>query len=126
MANYFELPVYKKALDLAKALTLSTQKTPRDIRFTRVTALKNAALDIAEKIAFANGSLDDAEARARYIGECIGTLRRMEIGVRVLKDCNHITKSGFGAIVAAEGRLGRQLQAWQDSTLKKIRSEENV
>jgi len=120
MAHFFELPVYKRAIDLAAALTRSTKKTDKDIRFTRVTAMKNQAMDIAKKIAFANDELEDLEEREKYINECLDMLHEMEIDVRVLKDANYITKNGFGAITAAEGKLGRQLNGWSNSTLKKL------
>lgn len=120
MAHFYELPVYKRAIDLAKALTKSTKKTDKDIRFTRVTAMKNQAMDIAKKIAFANDELEDLEAREAYINECLNTLHGIEIGSRVLKDADYLTKSGFGAITAAEGKLGRQLNGWSNSTLKKL------
>jgi|GEM_PF-6871133 len=120
MAHFYELPVYKRAIGLAKALTKSTKKTDKDIRFTRVTAMKNQAMDIAKKIAFANDELEDLEAREAYINECLNTLHGIEIDSRVLKDADYLTKSGFGAITAAEGKLGRQLNGWSNSTLKKL------
>ena len=125
MAHFFELPVYKKAIELATALTMSTQKTPRDIRFTRVSSLKNKALDIAKTIAFANGELDNHTRREKYIRECLEVLHEMEIDVRVLKDAHLIPESGFNAITAVEGRLGSQLHSWLNSTVKKKESAES-
>ena len=64
--------------------------------------------------------LEDLEAREAYINECLDTLHGIEIDSRVLKDADYLTKSGFGAITAAEGKLGRQLNGWSNSTLKKL------
>ena len=120
MANFYELPVYKKAIDLATTLTRSTNKTDKDIRFTRVTGMKNRVMDIAKTIAFANGEPETPEVRMEYIDKCLDALHDIEIDVRVLKDANLITKSGFNAIAAAEGRLGRQLIGWKNATAKKM------
>lgn len=122
MAHFFELPVYKKAVELATALTMSTQKTPRDIRFTRISDMKNKTLDIAKTIAFANEELYDASRREAYIRECLDMLHTTEINVRVLKDARLVTESGFKAITAVEGRLGAQLHSWLKSTVKKKES----
>ena len=120
MAHFYELPVYKRAIDLATTLTKSTNKTDKDIRFTRVTAMKNKAMDIAKHIAFANDELGNLEERMKYIDSCLDVLHDIEIDTRVLKDANLITKSGFSAITSAEGRLGKQLNGWKNSVAKKL------
>ena len=82
--------------------------------------MKNAAMDIAKTIAFANEELENPNNRVKYIKKCVAVLHDIEIDVRVLKDAHLITKEGFGAISAVEGRLASQLQSWMNSTMKKL------
>lgn len=120
MAKYIDLPVYKKALDLVFSLTNSTQKTPKDIRFSRVTKMKNDVMDIAKYIAYAN---DIDSERVAYIEKAVEVLNDIKIDVRSLLDLKYISKTGFSAITLSEAKLSRQLEGWLKSTRAKIESQ---
>ena len=120
MAKYIDLPVYKRALDLVFSLTNSTQKMPKDIRFSRVTKMKNDVMDIAKYIAYANDA--DSE-RVAYIEKAVEVLNDIKIDVRSLLDLKYISKAGFSAITLSEAKLSRQLEGWLKSTRAKIESQ---
>ena len=120
MAKYIDLPVYKRALDLVFSLTNSTQKMPKDIRFSRVTKMKNDVMDIAKYIAYANDA--DSE-RVAYIEKAVEVLNDIKIDVRSLLDLKYISNTGFSAITLSEAKLSRQLEGWLKSTRAKIESQ---
>lgn len=114
-ANFFKLPVYKKALDLERQFTLSTQKAPRDVKYARLNAMHETVLQIIEDIAFAN---EFSIHRVEYINKALGELNGFIIRVRLLLDLRYISKKGFAAIVRAEEDVTRQLTGWRNSLEK--------
>lgn len=112
MANFHLLPVYKKALDLERQFTLSTQKAPRDVKFTRINAMHESILQIIEDVAFAS---EFTINRVEYINRALGELNGFIIRVRILLDLRYISKKGFAAIVRCEENVARQLIGWRKS-----------
>ena len=111
--EYFSLPAYNKARELTEQIARSTQKVPRDIRFTYVVEMKTASMGIMEYIAFAN---DRPEERAAFLDKAIMDLQRIMIRVRILKDLKYLPLKGYSAIIRKEEELIRQLKGWLNKT----------
>ena len=122
MANFFQFPVYKKALDLEKQFSESTKKVPRDVKYCRIDRMHETVLQIVEDIAFAN---EFEGSRTDYINRALGELNGFVIRVRILLDLHYITKKGFAAIVRAEESVTRQLLGWRNSVEKTAESMSN-
>ena len=112
MANFYSLPVYKKALELERQLTLSTRKVPRDVKYERVNSMHETTLRIIEDVAFAN---EFAASRVEHINRALCELNGLIIRVRILLDLQYITKKGFAAIARCEENVVRQLTGWRNS-----------
>lgn len=111
--EYYKLPAYNKARELTEQITRSTQKVPRDIRFSYVTQMQTASMGIMEHIAFAN---ENPEERAAYLDKAIMDLQRIMIRVRILKDLKYLPLKGYSAIIRKEEELVKQLTGWLNKT----------
>lgn len=115
--EFYNLPAYNKARQLAAQLIQSTQKVPRDIKFTYVRDAILVAMRIMEYTAFANETL---EQRATYLQMAINDVHAVMIKVRIMYDLRHISRKGYNAITKLEGQLESQLVGWHKSTLEQI------
>lgn len=109
MENH-QLPSYKKARDLVKQLSESTQKVPRTVKYTTVAEMINSALDIMVDIADANE--ENFGTREEFLKSALKRLSRIRIQVRCLYDLHYITKKGLNSISGYEGNLESQLKGW--------------
>lgn len=111
--EHFKLPAYNKARELAMQLIKSTQKVPKDIRYTYVRDLQVMTMGIMEHIAYAN---EKAEQRIAFLEKAQNDLHAITIRVRILKDLNHISTKGYSVIIRKEEELARQIAGWLNKT----------
>lgn len=114
---YYELPVYKKALELEVCLIRSTNKVNTDFRVGLIVPIKAKIQVIAKKIAFADVKKDE---RVKFIDEALETLKDVEIDIRCLYDMRVLPKKGWSAIIKAEGELAKQLSSWKKATINDL------
>lgn len=111
--EHYKLPAYNKARELAMQLIKSTQKVPRDIRYTYIRDLQLMAMAIMEHIAFAN---EKAEERISFLEKALSDLHKITIRIRIMKDLNHISTKGYSVVIRKEEELTRQLVGWLNKT----------
>ena len=115
--EFFSLPAYNKAREMTRQLLESTQKVPRDFRYTYVRDTILLGMSIMEHISFAN---DDLGQRAEFLDKAIKDLHSIMIKARIMYDLKHISRKGYNSITKYEGQLESQLIGWRKSTLDKI------
>lgn len=116
MAEHFKLPVYKAAIDLEKQFVLSTQKTPRRIKYTMVDSIYKSIIDMPVYIAFANNYGDE---RLQWVEKAVRTMNDVKIHLRVMLDVRAINEHQFSVIMEKQENLSRQLNGWMKSLMKK-------
>ena len=114
--EYYKLPAYNKARELTIQFLASSQKLPRDVKFTfgRECTLMN--IYMMKDIADAN---DDIDQRVESLEQSLQRLHEFNINIRVLLDLHMISKKGFAAISTKSAELERQLSAWKQSAKNK-------
>lgn len=110
------LPAYKKTLDLDEQFTRSTAKVPREIKYGRISKLRDIIMDILVQLAFADMNESD---RIRHIDTAQTLLNRLKVEVRILYDLKYIKDTGLDAIIREEGNLAAQLDGWRNSIQEK-------
>ncbi|MGN0309178.1 MAG: four helix bundle protein [Bacteroides sp.] len=112
MAEQFKLPVYKAAIDLEKQFVLSTQKTPRRIKYTMVDYVYKSILDMPVYIAFAN---EYGGERLQWVEKAVRKMNDVKIHLRVMLDVWAINEHQFAVIMEKQENLSRQLYGWMKS-----------
>ena len=118
--KFFELPAYNKARQLTMQLMESTQKVPRDMRYTYIRDAILVGMGIMEHIAFAN---DDINQRISFLESSIEDVHSIMIKVRIMYDLHHISHKGYDAIIRIENELESQLVGWHKSTIKNFENK---
>lgn len=116
MAEHFKLPVYKAAIDLEKQFVLSTQKTPRRIKYTMVDSIYKSILQIPIDIAFAN---EYGAERVQWVDKAVRAMQDVKIHLRVMLDVRAINEHQYAVIMEKQENLSRQLNGWQKSLVKR-------
>ena len=115
--EYYALNVYNTARLLYQQLERSTQKVPREDRISSVVEVKRWIEQVMEYIAFANEPFESKTNKVKFIRQVLGTMRRIEIRVRIYFDLGHVKKKGFDAIINLEASIVRQLQGWEKAQI---------
>ena len=123
-----ELTVVTKAKDLCAYIITITQKSPKQFRFTFVTRLQNLALDVIEKIYFANevyiskGNTHNAEKRLAYQHHALTTLKLIAYISELAMKEKCILFKQYEQIAKQTTDCQRLLGAWINSDRKRLSS----
>lgn len=112
--TFYQLKVYKAALDLEVQLNSSTQKTKRSLKYGIVDKAHDDIIDLITKISFAHVYVND---RAEFIKESIDLINKIKIYIRILFDVNGIVKNGFAALELCVENVSKQLDGWYNSVI---------
>lgn len=111
--EYFALPVYKKAVDLIKQLTNSTQKTPN---FIKIGILKDTQTDIINIIYYIQQAANSKD-KQEFIKQAYTLSKKVQINIRIFYDLGFMSKGGFAATSSLSEDLVRQLYGWLNKNL---------
>lgn len=114
--EFWELPVYKAAVDLEKQFSASTKNTPRILKYGKIDEIHGEIIDLLVKISFSHVLVQD---RIKFIEESLDLMRKVKIQIRILFDIRALSAKGFGALVLCEENVSRQLSGWLNSEKRK-------
>ena len=121
-----EMTVIIRAKELCSYIITITQKSPKQFRFTFVTRLQNLALDVIEKIYYANeiyigkGSENNAEKRLALQHEAITTLKLIAYISELAMIHKCILPKQFEQIAKLATDCQRLAGAWINSDKKRL------
>ena len=116
--EFYNLPVYKKCVELNRQLAASTQKTPNNVKFGIVKDIHAKLVDIMAIISFA--SLTNRDKKVGFLKQALKEVKKTQIYIRILFDIRAITKNGFAAVSSLSEDLMRQLTGWLKSEISKL------
>lgn len=121
--TFYQLKVYKAAVDLERQLNLSTQKTKRSLKYGIVDRSHEEIINLITKISFAHVYIND---RAEFIKESIDLVNKIKIYIRVLYDVNGIVSNGFAALELCVENVSKQLEGWYNSVVNPTNNSQQV
>ena len=123
-----ELTVVTKSKDLCSYIITITQKSPKQFRFTFVTRLQNLALDVIEKIYFANevfiskDNIHNAEKRLAFQHHALTALKLIAYISELAMKEKCILFKQYEQISKLTTDCQRLLGAWINSDRKRLSS----
>ena len=123
-----EPAVIVKAKELCSYIITVTQKSPKQFRFTFVSRLQNLALDVIEKIYFANevyikkGDIQSAERRLALQHHALTAIKIIAYLSELAMNEKCILFRQYEQISKLTTDCGRMLGAWINSDKKRLSS----
>jgi len=97
MKNYKELTIWRKGIELVKAIYVLSKEFPSDERFGMISQLTRAAVSIPANIAEGSSRNSDKDY-ARFIQIALGSAFEVQTYLIIAKDMNWCTKENIEAI----------------------------
>ena len=126
MLKHSDLLVVTKSKELCSYIITVTQKSPKQFRFTFVSRLQNLALDVIEKIYYANEIFlvkDDQQGQSRRLAlqhEALTTLKLLVFIAELSMKENCILFKQYEEIAKLTGDCQNLLGAWINSDRKRF------
>jgi len=126
LLKHSDLLVVTKSKELCSYIITVTQKSPKQFRFTFVSRLQNLALDVIEKIYYANEIFlvkDDQQGQSRRLAlqhEALTTLKLLVFIAELSMKENCILFKQYEEIAKLTGDCQNLLGAWINSDRKRF------
>ena len=104
-----ELPIYKAAYELLRAVTDCTRNMPRDLKRNLGEKISQEVIDIELLVFRANVARD----KTPYLDKLIERQQSAELLIRLSLDMRAISPKQYATIVELTGSIGKQARGWR-------------
>ena len=117
MANYKDLQVWHKAMDLATAVYKITANFPREEKYALVDQLRRAAVSVPSNIAEGH-SRNTANDFKIFLSIALGSLAEIETQLELARRFGYVTDTDLQPILALSTEVSKMTWSLQRNAVK--------
>ena len=106
--HYRDLIVWQKAMDLARAVYLETEKLPKTEVFGLLVQMRRAAVSVPSNIAEGHGRLNDGYLR-QFLGTARGSLFELQTQMELARDLHYLSQETVANIMEQSEEVARMI-----------------
>jgi four helix bundle protein len=106
--HFRDLVVWKKAMELAKAIYRETEAMPKSEMFGLQSQMRRASISIPSNIAEGHGRLSDGHFR-QFLATARGSLFELQTQMELAKDLNYLSEDTAGSLMTQSEEVARMI-----------------